>query len=72
MYETIRETVDAYNDMLNELHTWPTVAGSDFAPSDILRNLDPIAYKCGWIDWCDAEGVDTDDLEDDYTFDRDQ
>lgn len=73
MYESISETVDAYDAMLNDTGSvWPTVAGLDFAPSDILRGLDPIAYKCGWIDWCDSEGIDTDELEDDYTFDRDR
>lgn len=72
MYETISETVEAYDAMLNEVHEWPTVAGINFAPSDILRSVDPIAYKSGWLDWCDAEGIDTDELEDDYTFDRDR
>lgn len=71
-YEAISETVAAYNDMLDEVYAWSDVAGINFAPSDILRELDPIAYKCGWIDWCDAEGIDTDELEDDYTFDRDR
>ena len=39
--------------------------------ADALNTLDPIAYKCGWIDWCDAEGIDTDELDNDYTFDSD-
>jgi len=68
MYESISETVEAYDDMLNAAHEWPTVAGISFAPSDILRELDPIAYRGGWLDWCDAEGIDTDELEDDYTW----
>lgn len=33
---------------------------------------DPIAYKCGWLDWIDSEGIDTDELEDDYMFDSDR
>lgn len=48
---------------------WP-VSGDDTARA--LDQLDPIAYKCGWIDWCDSEGIDTDELEDDYTFSRDR
>ena len=71
-YETISETVAAYDDMLDEVYTWSDVAGINFAPSDILRELDPIAYKCGWLDWCDSEGIDTDELGDDYTFNRDR
>lgn len=72
MFETISETVEAYDAMLNEMDEWPTIAGLSFAPADILRELDPFAYKCNWLDWCDAEGIDTDELEDDYTFDRDR
>lgn len=71
-YTTISETVEAYNELLDEVYTWSDVGGSNFAPSDILDTLDPIAYKCGWIDWCDSEGIDTDELEDDYTFTRDR
>lgn len=68
MYTTISETVNAYDDMLNDIHEWPTVAGINFAPSDILRSVDPIAYKSGWLDWCDGEGIDIDELDDDYTW----
>ncbi len=62
---TMSEAIEAYDDMLNETHEWPSVAGISFAPSDILRELDPIAYRCGFADWSDAEGIDPDDLEDD-------
>lgn len=72
MYNTISETVSAYNDMLNEVYDNLTVAGMEFDTAEALDKLDPIAYKCGWIDWCDAEGIDTDALEDDYTFTRDR
>lgn len=70
-YTAVSETVAAYDEMLDELHDHPEIAGVSFYPSSILNEMDPIAYKCGWIDWCDAEGIDTDDLEDDYTFTRD-
>lgn len=72
MFTSISESVEAYDDMLNEVYTWSDVGGISFAPSDILNKFDPIAYKCGWIDYMDSLGVDTDELEDDYTFDRDR
>lgn len=71
-YETISETVDAYDLHLNEVHETVELLGVEYYASELLKSADPIAYKCGWIDWCDAEGIDTDDLEDDYTFDRDR
>lgn len=71
MFTTISESVTAYDDMPNE--DGPVViAGMEFDPAYALNELDPIAYKCGWIDYMDAIGVDTDELEDDYTFNRDR
>lgn len=71
MFTSISESVEAYDEMLNEHGSVP-VAGMEFSPAYALNELDPIAYKCGWIDYMDALGVDTDELEDDYTFDRDR
>lgn len=72
MYETISETVAAYDSMLDEIYPTVQVDGLEWAPSEVLEKTDPIAYKCGWVDWCDAEGIDTDELEDDYTFESDR
>lgn len=74
MYETISETVDAYNYFIDDTHetAFVSLLGVLYRPSALLNAVDPIAYKCGWINWCDAEGIDTDELEDDYTFDRDR
>ena len=71
-YETISETVAAYDHMLDDCFPETRVGDVFYDYSFMLNTLDPIAYKCGWIDWCDAEGIDTDELEDDYTFDRDR
>ena len=72
MYDTISETVEAYDDFIREMTGDVVLLGIGYDPATILNAVDPIAYKCGWIDWCDAEGIDTDELEDDYTFDRDR
>jgi hypothetical protein len=71
-YTTISETVAAYDSMLDECYPDLTIAGYVCDTARALDQLDPIAYKCGWLDWCDSEGIDTDDLEDDYTFSRDR
>ena len=72
MYTTISQTVTAYNEMLDEHFPVAIVAGAEYEYSYLLDELDPIAYKCGWLDWCDSEGIDTDELVDDYTFTRDR
>lgn len=70
-YTTISETVAAYDDMLDEVYAGACIPDVYYPASAILRSTDPVAYKCGWIDWCDTKGIDTDELEDDYTFTRD-
>ena len=39
------------------------VAGMQFWPSEILRRLDPIAYRTGLNDYLDAMGVDSDTFD---------
>ena len=64
---------DAYNrfdDMLNESGS-VIVAGQEFYPSDILKEMDPIAYRTSFNDYMDSIGVDTDDfLETDADYDE--
>lgn len=44
------------------------VAGLTFAPSTILRECDPVAYRCYFNDWADAEGITvSEDEADDET-----
>jgi len=53
----IQTAVENYNEYLNEY-----LNGEWAAPSDVLKALDPIAYRVGFDDWADAEGIDTDEL----------
>jgi hypothetical protein len=41
---------DFYNDLLNEAGIF-TIGTLEFLPSDILKALDPIAYRCGLADF---------------------
>ena len=72
MYNTVSETVEAYDELLNDLFEEVRIGNVMHAYSEMLNLTDPCAYKCGWIDWCDSEGIDTDELEDDFTFDWDR
>ena len=49
----------SYDMMLDE-DSEVMVAGLQFCPSEILRRLDPIAYRTGLNDYLDALGVDSD------------
>lgn len=42
---------DAYNEVVR-------LAGCEYEPATTLKNTDPIAYRCGFNDWLDAECQD--------------
>ena len=52
---TEEEAHSAYDDMLDEVYEWPTIAGLSFSPAAILRECDPIAYRTYFNDWADGE-----------------
>jgi hypothetical protein len=58
------EAREAYRDMLDEIYGELEVAGLTYQTSRVLEEIDPIAFRCGLLDWLDAEGIDSDDLTD--------
>lgn len=47
------EAEELYDDCINE-GDWCKVGSMEFAPSRVLQALDPIAYNCGFSDFCDS------------------
>lgn len=45
---------DAYDESLDSEGT-VTVAGMEYDPSRIIKELDPTAYRCGYNDWVDSD-----------------
>ena len=54
------ESAKVSYDMMLDEEREVMVAGLQFWPSEILRRLDPIAYRTGLNDYLDALGVDSD------------
>jgi hypothetical protein len=54
-FEIISESdaEEMYDEMLNEMD-WCSVGTMEFAPSRVLQALDPVAYDCGFSDFCDS------------------
>lgn len=50
---TESEAEELYDEMLDEME-WCSVGNMSFAPSRVLQALDPIAYNCGFSDFCDS------------------
>lgn len=57
--EHIREkyTEDDYDDMLDECYGDVDICGITFNSSYALKELDPIAYRCGFLDYQEYETV---------------
>jgi hypothetical protein len=41
------------NPPINDME-WCKVGTMEFAPSRVLQALDPVAYNCGFSDFCDS------------------
>ena len=54
--EEVRESVeDNYDDMLDELYEPYSIGVCTFYASQVLKELDPIAYNCGIDDFVDSQ-----------------
>lgn len=60
--DTVQEALDAYDEALDEAYPDLTIAGMEYQTSRVLKEVDPTAYRVGFSDWTDAEGIDTDSL----------
>lgn len=47
---------DRYDEMLNECNDIVRIGSLEYMPADVLHEVDPTAYRCGFSDWLDAEG----------------
>lgn len=57
------EAHQRYDEMLDEIYGDIELCGQyHYSHSRALKELDPIAYDVGFNDWCDSEGIDTDEL----------
>ena len=54
---------DKYDEWLDEIYGEIMIGCISFLPSHILKELDPIAYRCGFSDY-----VDSLDIEDDEDY----
>lgn len=60
--ETWDEAREAFEEALHEAYGDVIVAGLPYDHGRVLREVDPIAYRCGLLDWLDGEGIDGDEL----------
>jgi hypothetical protein len=44
-----------YDDVLDEVYPSIEFGDVSYAPSTVLQRTDPIAYRCGFLDWLSGE-----------------
>ena len=50
-----QELYGRYNEMLDECYPLVKFGELEYLPSRVLKEIDPIAYQCGFNDWVDSE-----------------
>ena len=66
---TYSELEDLYEETLNEVYDDVEIGNLSFSAGDIVRNLDPVAFRCGVSDWSSEEFEEIGDVyarKDDY------
>jgi len=59
-FNTIAETdaLQRYDEMLNEIHESVKCGNLEWDMSRVLKEMDPTAYRTGFSDWLDSEGLE--------------
>lgn len=52
---TDQELHEMFNEHLDDAYGPISIAGLEYATSDALKSMDPIAYRCSFNDWLDWE-----------------
>lgn len=55
------DALNMFDESLDECWPMVKVCDMEFTPSRALKELDPIAYRCGFNDWLDSEGLELSD-----------
>lgn len=46
---------ERFDEMLDEIYPDCKIAGLSYSTSRALKEIDPVAYRCGFSDWLDNE-----------------
>lgn len=52
------DALKLYDECLDECYPECKIGGFEYSTSRALKEVDPIAYRCGFNDWCDSEGIE--------------
>lgn len=49
-----RDLESMYNEMLDDCYDMIDICGCKYLPSRTFKTVDPIAYRCGFVDYLDS------------------
>jgi len=52
------DLLEMYDDMLDDCHEEIRIGTLAFLPSRVLKETDPIAYRCSFLEYIDSLGLD--------------
>jgi hypothetical protein len=58
MSDWSRKIYDAYDEMLDDCYPMVKIGNLGYSPSRVLKEVDPIAYRCGLNDYLDSLAQD--------------
>ena len=62
MNKLMNKYLEMYIEDIDNNNPIITINGIEFLPSKVLEEMDPIAFKVGFNDWCDWMNIDLDSL----------
>lgn len=57
---------DQYDDSLDSCCEEVKIGNLRYSPSQVLKAVDPTAYRCGFVDWLDSESERVVDIDGTY------
>jgi len=67
-FKKISEFIEYANEVLRETNPEVKIGNLTYDVVQVLKKVDPIAYRTILLDIADLEGIDLDELEDDEDF----
>jgi hypothetical protein len=52
------QATELFDEMLDDCYGDVEIAGIKFSTSRALFKIDPIAYRCGMLDYADSQGLE--------------
>jgi hypothetical protein len=55
------DAIEAFEDMLNDSYPLVKFGNLSYSPSEVLKRVDPTAYRCEFVDWLDSQELTIDE-----------